>query len=469
MQPIFIANTPYIRPNKQRSGSSSNDNLSLDLPNEIWAEVHSHLPTEDVVKLMGLNRYFFKEARNEIYRTITISDADDTKQVRVLQRLLEPDIASCVRHIRIQPDFLPLCDNHGKPLSRTRISGKDSTFLKKTMKVLYNCKNIEEATLRFHSSQAITTPFRDFFSTLISKASSRLQKLTISMSVLQFRIIDIISSSQLPFPNLSTVYLMVHPAYAMNRAKQHQYVDPPLEITESFCQYTHSFFMSLKPSLQSLHVTNYDLVDLTPVFIGLEGFTSLKKLDYRDCGRTQALSDLGVFEKLMDSSPDLERSSLQILVRSLWRAGPPEHYFEHLSWSAIFAKHSLTLQVTTLHNLCIKLPDDTSGLNFDTLSPSLAIFGPRLRSLNIDSSSALTYLQFQQILGIIVKFSKEQRGESGLETLVFRRLELFSPTHLDEALRKLPRLKVLAIGFERLSIEPQRTRVCFSTIISTIL
>lgn len=74
---------------KRRGSSQPRDNTVTvpHFPNEIWAEIHTHIPPETVIKLIGVNRYFFDAAMNEIYKVIPVTNSDDVEQNRRLQEL----------------------------------------------------------------------------------------------------------------------------------------------------------------------------------------------------------------------------------------------------------------------------------------------------------------------------------------------------------------------------------------------
>lgn len=325
------------------------------------------------------------------------------------------------------------------------------------MRILYNCKNLEQLTIHLHFSQAVTTPFRDFISTLILKTGLPLRKLSITMTVMHFRVLDALLTSKRSLPKLRVMDLTILPSYITNKSKQIKQINPSVDITESFRKYLLSLFSSARSSLESLNITNYDLIELSPVFMNMEGFSSLNEFRYQGYGRAHNLSDPQVLDKLVKTSHELKQFSFEALGHSLWPTGPPVNYFEDVNWPYL-SKNSFALKLTDQRNLCIQLPESLLSLDLDTLSPSLIIFSSKMKHLVINPVKALTYLQFRQILGGVAKVCKDQDRGDELESLVFRRLELFSAAHLNEIFDKIPSLKILTIGFEQLSIDPvQRT------------
>jgi hypothetical protein len=158
------------------------------------------------------------------------------------------------------PYFLPQSDNDGKPLpQRTSSESGYPVFLKKTMRVLFNCKNLQTLTICLHYSRAVTTPFHNFIGNLVSKAGSRLQKLSVNMTVMQFRLLDAFLAAKTWSPRIKVMDLTILPSYGLNESKQVTNNEPPVEVVGGFHKHFSRLLSSTRPCLESLHINNYDV------------------------------------------------------------------------------------------------------------------------------------------------------------------------------------------------------------------
>lgn len=378
-----------------------------------------------------------------------------------MENIRDPHIASRVRHIQLSPLFLPICDYDGKPSSQQALY-EDPTFLKKTMTVLYNCKNLEHLTIQIHFTRAVTRSFQDFLKTLVSRAGLRLRKLTIGLCVFHFRVLAAMTSSRLLSSNIDTVTLTILPSNVINQSRQVRYRPPSNEVLGSFTKYLLDFSTSVKHSLQDLHITNYEPVDTSQLFKSPEGFFSLKTFQYR--GRSHGpltLPLLQDFEQILRTPTSLHFLSFQLatsgsapMIHGLLVDDPDSTFH-----SPMAAHYRLVFELRALRNLRIQIPQYPFNLELDKLASILATFCPDLNRLVIESPVLLTNNWFSRLLDVIVKFSKNQELGSRLSYLSFHRLRLFTAIHLDEILRNLPHLEVLVIEFKHLSIDPASRRV----------
>lgn len=327
------------------------------------------------------------------------------------------------------------------------------------MTVLYNCKNLEHLTIQIHFTRAVTRSFQDFLKTLVSRAGLQLRELTIGICVFHFRILAAIASLRSLSPSIDTVTLTILPSNFINQSRQVRYRPPSNEVLESFTGYMLDFSTSVKHSLQDLYITNYESVDISQLFKSPEGFFSLKTFQYQ--GRRHAPSILPLlqsFEQILRTPTSLHFLSFRLatssvpMIPSLLVDDPTFH-------SPLAAHYLFVFELRALHNLRIQVPQYPFTLGLDELTSILATFCPDLNRLAIESPVPLTNDWFHQLLDVVVKFSRNQERGSRLSYLSFRRLGLFTAIHLDEILRNLPHLEVLAIEFKHLSIDPASRRV----------
>lgn len=392
-----------------------------ELPNELWLQICDYLPPGVVVKNMGLNRVFYESAMNIVYREIYVADAEDETQNFRLKELQKKPIALRVRCLRIAPHFLPLRDREGRPLLQES-STSNAKFLKRTMKVLRSCKNIEKLSLKMHSNlpHLITTSFCDFLNALVFKSCPGIRKLFLSMSTDQFRVLAALVSRH-STANFTDITLSLLPLPA-------NYPSPgpvPPASDSHLIEHLTTLLNNVAHSLTVLDITSAIHIDLSPVIQRLEGFTALRGLYFSDRTGSHPLSFCKNLIQLCTSSPTSTLFFLNLLATSI-----------------IFCKGRLHI-----------LPPE---VDFDlaSLSSVFAAFGCFLNHLVISPSQSLKYVQFQQLLAGVKEFLREQGKETQLEIFELRGLKLLSAKHLDEILRTFPHLKVLVIKYERHSISP---------------
>ncbi|KAF9441391.1 hypothetical protein P691DRAFT_766342 [Macrolepiota fuliginosa MF-IS2] len=423
--------------------------MTINFPNEIWAEICAYLPPDNELSMIGLNRYFFEVAMDKIYGTVCMSDIDDREQTKVLQQLRHPQVASRVQHLQLCPCFLPLTDHRGKETQS--MTFKTTNFLEQSLKSLCNCARLEKLTIQFHFFRAATPQFHDFLHTLLSTVAPTLRSLVITTSVVHLGLMAAVSSCA-PLLSLDTLNLTILPSYFADSEGIVRYIELPPDIAQCFQEHAHSLLNSIQPSLRSLYITNHDLFDLSPVFKGLADFLSLETLEYQSCSSVESLSDATSFCDFVKTSTSLSRLSMRVSVHALWSDGPPRHYVESVSHFDNLIQHLFRLHLSCLREFLIQL------LQYSNISIDLPTFSPNLRRLTVDSIP-LEHYHFKQLLSDISKFSKRQSNGRHLEHLEFLQLKYFSPEHMDMMARSLPGLKVLGIGYEILSLEPHRCQL----------
>ena len=57
-----------------------------DLPPELWSEIVSYLPKGDLRKMLGVNRFLFELALNDIYEEVRFT-SDDKNMERIFEQL----------------------------------------------------------------------------------------------------------------------------------------------------------------------------------------------------------------------------------------------------------------------------------------------------------------------------------------------------------------------------------------------
>ncbi|KAF9443552.1 hypothetical protein P691DRAFT_405774 [Macrolepiota fuliginosa MF-IS2] len=433
--------------------------MTIDLPNEIWAEIHTYLPPNHELSMIGFNRYFFEVAMDRIYETVCMSDIDDREQTKVLQQLRHPQVASRVRHLQLSPCFLPLTDNRGKETQP--VSSKTINFLDQSLKSLCNCTRLEKLTIRFHFFRAVTPQFHDFLHTLLSVVAPTLRSLVITTSVVQltirfhfFRAVTpqfhdflhtllsvvaptlrslVITTSVVylglmaavslcaPLLSLDTPGLMILPSYFAASERIVQYVELPPDIAQCFHEHARSLLNSIQPSLRSLYITNHDLFDLSPVFKGLTGFLLLETLEYQSCSSVESLSDATSFCGFVKTSASLRRLSMRTSVYALWSDGPPRHYVESVSHFDNLIQHLFQLHLPRLHGFLIQFPQRP---NISAIIANLPTFSPNLEQFVVVSRGNN---RLEQPPNGLLEFSRTQNSSSHLERIEFRQPKRFSP------------------------------------------
>ncbi|XP_006462496.1 hypothetical protein AGABI2DRAFT_119352 [Agaricus bisporus var. bisporus H97] len=423
-----------------------------ELPFEIWGEIHSYLTPDESKKLIGVNRYFFEAGMDEIYKEIRVYNVDDN---RILQQLQDPSIAARVKRINMVCYFLPPCDKDGKPLpQRSPCESECSEFLKTSITALYNCKNLKSLTIFLHHSRAITAPFRNFISNLVSKTGSGLQELSLTMTVQHVRFLEALLTAQSWSPRVNAVKFTILPPYCINESKQVTNHNPPTDVVEAFQRQLLHLFWSTGPSLESLHIFNFDDLDLSSLFSNLGGFSSLKEFSYEGHGRAHSPYFLQTLDGLLEMSPNLKDFSFKALSQSLWPASPPVRYYEDHDWPGVFVNNSFICSLKIPDGLSMCLPKNLSGPVLDAFSSSFCVLCSKSQRILMNTLQSLTYIEFRHLLDWITKVYENQ--DKGVELVTFELdpVKILSAVHLNEILGKIPSLTNLTIGFFHLSVDP---------------
>ncbi|KAJ3571204.1 hypothetical protein NP233_g3905 [Leucocoprinus birnbaumii] len=471
--PAYNAQDDTIHPALIAPGAVTDVNDPIeDLPYEIWDEICSYLPAGYAVKMIGVNRYFFEVGMNSIYGTVCISDIGDKEQSKALNQLKSfPDLALRVRHLRLSPSFLPLCNHEGEPA--VHLPSRTSALVKQMSEALSNCVNLEELEMNFHFFRAPTTDFLACLSHLVDKVSSSLIHLKVVTPIIHSQLLATIATCGCP-PRLESVSIAVIPLYYsadLRGGTETLYIRPTQEHMQSFIGTTRRLLCSSSATIRKLSISNHDLLSIFPVFSDLEigsscqssRFSSLESMSYECCAHPAPLSDRSTLSTFLQKSCTETLQSLSITVsrQSQWApVGPPSYYADFNVYREFL--HSLfeEVELTRLRKLFIELPDLVDESNFLFLRSQLP---PRLNSLVIRSLS-LEHADVMKLLESIVgSYSKTQQnncisGDLGfqgpgphLSHLELRCVKSFSVAQLDGMLRSFPNLKVLGLRYDFIS------------------
>lgn len=213
-------------------------------------------------------------------------------------------------------------------------------------------------------------------------------------------------------------------------------------------------FWSTGPSLESLHIFNFDDLDLSSLFSNLGGFSSLKEFSYEGHGRTHSPYFLQTLDGLLEMSPNLKDFSFKALSQSLWPASPPVRYYEDHDWPGVFVNNSFICSLKIPDGLSMCFPQNLSGPVLDAFSSSFCVLCSKSQRILVNTLQSLTYIEFRHLLDWITKVYENQ--DKGVELVTFELdpVKILSAVHLNEILGKIPSLTNLTIGFFHLSVDP---------------
>ncbi|KAF8152220.1 hypothetical protein B0H34DRAFT_724374 [Crassisporium funariophilum] len=164
----------------------------IDLPAELWLKILGYLPKGTARKMIGVNRFLFELALDDLYQEIKLIHDDETT-LKTFKQLHHTNIANRVHSCLIYPEFLPPHDDETQYLTSThqkkvpkflrRVSNNQNgqTLLETAKHALRLCPNIEEVTIILDHYRVMTSSCKTFLSSLWSPTSigRNLRKLAI--------------------------------------------------------------------------------------------------------------------------------------------------------------------------------------------------------------------------------------------------------------------------------------------------
>ncbi|KJA16056.1 hypothetical protein HYPSUDRAFT_91565 [Hypholoma sublateritium FD-334 SS-4] len=428
-----------------------------DFPPELWSEIIDYLPRGDLRKMIGVNRFLFELALNDLYEEVRFT-SDDKHMSRVFEQLSHPNICTRTRRLLVRPTFLPTLEENCEisvgellsvkvssylsrigekfPLERFTITKPQGIF-PRAQKVVRSCVSVNEVTIILHD-QALTLQFMAFWDSLWTARSlgPNIRKLSIDTTVAKlpfllnsiFRRKKVISELEVFNITISSTRLGVDSA-----------------MWDAASASLVSFLSAFKHSLTSFTFSSLLDRDISNLFAS---FPHLQRL--------RAFEFLSVFNAAVFSTPEsltdfisMHANTLNNLVikphaRSVTLHKSDVSYTAWLS-SAVTERKSdsgfSSLSLPQLRTLDLGLGEywNEFGTGRQYPLPDFARITPNLTSLSL----ADTKLSNESVIALLDILSRREEG-SLLEKLAFPCYVIF-PELFDLLHKAVPCLKALSI------------------------
>ena len=331
-----------------------------DLPLELWLEILAYLPRSALHKLIGVNRFLFELALDDIYEEVRFIAGDKQMEKIFLQmesvmlsfRIYScfeflggrfPNIAKRVKRFLIRPTFLPPMDSDeaesSAHSSRNRLTSKrrllshfnrlkynrpeferPTTFaqapttgdiLQLAEKAIKLCPNLQDLTVVLHDHM-LTTPFISFLKSLWKPDSigPRLRTLRMDMTFAKIpTFLKPLIRPQKVLHNLEILSIDLAPSRfdaIPNRAEE--------ATSNSYRALVslRSFFSLFRDSLTSISISTHSAHDFRTLITYLPlRFPNLKKFEVLTVFKVSAHQTAPLFKFLNEHSEQLENLTIK--------------------------------------------------------------------------------------------------------------------------------------------------------------
>ncbi|KAF8155581.1 hypothetical protein B0H34DRAFT_502189 [Crassisporium funariophilum] len=420
----------------------------IDMPAELWLKILGYLPKGTVRKMIGVNRFLFELALDDLYREIELIYDNETT-LKTFKQLHHTNIGNRVHSCLIRPEFLSPSNNQN-----------GQTLLDTAKHALWLCPHIEEVTITLDDDQVMSSSCEAFLSSLWSPTSigRNLRKLAINTAPSHSQMMVSLVKHSRNLSKLQEIELtLADGPYIENH-------DAP----SAMLLFT-SVIKAFKFTLTSVSITargriphdSKSFLRFLPFIPNLRNFTL--KCHYGVASRADPDEPDALGNFVHDHSSTLEHLTIQSCsyyhgyafddLLSRWLSEPDQQ-----SNGSIFLKYRGFSQMVLpkLHTLEIGLSQSWSNDHLDSPAwvtknkPSrkfvsnLTEIAPNLISLALSLDVSLAPIRVSQLANSLTKHVKD--GDAGV-AFNLEKLSLFSrnlyPELFDMFSASLPRLKSL--------------------------